>query len=174
MNDDRKPEAKDDERASAPTDAASASVALDDADRSTEHETVDDGGEPAAGALGVRAFGIERYVQVAYFSFAVALFWVLQQAVVLTWNLFAEPNVGVATAASAVLAAVTTVVLYKHPRLAELSTDIANELAQVTWPTREETRVSTVVVIVTSVIAAALLGVFDALWSAITDLVYKV
>lgn len=183
MTEERKTDPKEDEAgsaasgsmssASAPSgDEASADHAGGD-DSATEHETADDD-VPAAGALGVRALGIERYVQVAYFLLAVALFWVLQQAVVVLWNLFAEPNVGIATAVAAVLAGVITVVLYKHPRLSELSTDIATELSQVTWPSSEETRVSTVVVIVTSIVAAALLGVFDALWSAITDLVYKV
>jgi preprotein translocase subunit SecE len=181
MTEERKTDTQEDEAGSAASGAMASASALsedeagagDAGDAVTEHETADDDAPPA-GALGVRAFGIERYVQVAYFLLAVALFWVLQQAVVVLWNLFAEPNVGIATAAAAVLAGVTTVLLYKHPRLSELSTDIATELSQVTWPSREETRVSTVVVIVTSIVAAVLLGIFDALWSAITDLVYKV
>jgi preprotein translocase SecE subunit len=43
-----------------------------------------------------------------------------------------------------------------------------------TWPSRDETYVSTVVVLVTSVVAAIYTGVFDALWSALTDFVYTV
>jgi preprotein translocase SecE subunit len=44
----------------------------------------------------------------------------------------------------------------------------------VTWPSREETYTSTIVVVVTSVAAAAYTGVFDAIWSAITDYVYTI
>ena len=55
-----------------------------------------------------------------------------------------------------------------------ISHEIVGELAKVTWPSREETQVSTIVVIVTSIIAAIIVGSFDAVWSTITDLIYKV
>jgi preprotein translocase subunit SecE len=127
---------------------------------------------PPAAALGTRLLGIERYIQGAYAVLALLLFWVFQQSVVLFWNLFAEPNVFVATAIGAVAALGATVFLYRHERFHQLTREIALELSKVTWPSREETRVSTVVVIVTSVVAALYLGVFDALWSALTDLLY--
>ena len=41
------------------------------------------------------------------------------------------------------------------------------------WPSRKETSASTIVVIITSIIAAGILGAFDAVWSTITDLIYK-
>ena len=46
------------------------------------------------------------------------------------------------------------------------------ELRKVTWPTRDEVWVSTIVVVATSVIAAVYTGVFDAMWSALTNVVY--
>jgi preprotein translocase subunit SecE len=52
--------------------------------------------------------------------------------------------------------------------------EVVGELSKVTWPTREETYYSTIVVIVTSVLAAVYTGIIDALWSAFTDLIYKV
>ena len=51
---------------------------------------------------------------------------------------------------------------------------MVGELSKVTWPTRDETYYSTLVVIVTSVIAAVYTGAFDAVWSAFSDLVYNV
>ena len=47
-------------------------------------------------------------------------------------------------------------------------------MSRVTWPTRKETSSSTVIVVVTSVITAFVLFMFDTVWSAVTDLVYKV
>ena len=143
------------------------------ADEGTESraESSDDD-EPAAAALGTRSLGLERYIQGAYAALALVLFWVLQQSVVLAWNLFAEPNVFIATAIGAVGAVVATIVLYRHERFNQLTREIAVELSKVTWPSREETQVSTIVVIVTSVVAAFYFGVFDALWSALTDLLY--
>jgi preprotein translocase subunit SecE len=52
-------------------------------------------------------------------------------------------------------------------------TDVVLELSKVTWPTRKETYASTIVVIVTSLIAAAVVGAFDFVWSYFTDLLYK-
>lgn len=127
---------------------------------------------PPAAALGTRLLGIERYIQGAYAVLALVLFWIFQQSIVLLWNLFAEPNVFVATAVAAVFALGATASLYRHERFHQLTREIAIELSKVTWPSREETRVSTIVVIVTSVVAALYLGVFDALWSALTDLLY--
>jgi preprotein translocase subunit SecE len=137
-----------------------------------ESDESDSEDAPPAAALGTRLLGIERYIQGAFAVLALLLFWVFQQSIVLLWNLFAEPNVLVATAIGAVAAIGVTVYLYRHERFHQLTREIAVELSKVTWPSREETRVSTVVVIVTSVVAALYLGVFDALWSALTDLLY--
>ena len=78
------------------------------------------------------------------------------------------------TAAAAILAAGTTLTLYRQEKVARVANEVVGELAKVTWPSRTETQVSTIVVVVTSLIAAAIVGVFDAAWSAITDLIYKV
>ena len=50
-----------------------------------------------------------------------------------------------------------------NPRLKGLSLEVANELMRVTWPSWEETRVSTMAVVVASVIAAAVLFGIDTL-----------
>jgi preprotein translocase subunit SecE len=142
-------------------------------ERSEESDARDEADDaPAAGVMGTRGFGIDRYIQGAFAVLALVLFWVLQQSIVLAWNLFTEPNVLVATAVAAVAAIGGALALYRHERFSVLAREIAVELSKVTWPTREEAQVSTVVVIVTSVVAAVYLGVFDALWSAITDLLY--
>ena len=67
-----------------------------------------------------------------------------------------------------------TLALYRREKVKRVATEVVGELAKVTWPSREETQVSTVVVIVTSLIAALIIGAFDAAWSTITDLIYKV
>jgi preprotein translocase subunit SecE len=51
---------------------------------------------------------------------------------------------------------------------------VSEELSKVTWPTRKETSSSTIVVIVTSIVAGLVLFLFDSVWAAVTDLVYKV
>jgi preprotein translocase subunit SecE len=51
--------------------------------------------------------------------------------------------------------------------------EVANELKKVTWPSWDETRMSTVVVIITSIIAALILGSFDALWAFLSSAIYS-
>ena len=79
----------------------------------------------------------------------------------------------VITALAAVGSLAITVVLYRNERAHDLVTDVVTELSKVTWPSRKETYASTIVVIITSLIAAAIVGAFDFVWSYFTDLLYK-
>jgi preprotein translocase subunit SecE len=49
---------------------------------------------------------------------------------------------------------------------------VSGELKKVTWPTPKEVRTATVVVLVMSIISALILGLFDFVWSNLTELVY--
>jgi preprotein translocase subunit SecE len=53
-----------------------------------------------------------------------------------------------------------------------LANEVAGELKKVTWPTPKEVRTATMVVLVMSIISAIILGVFDLVWSNLTELVY--
>lgn len=68
----------------------------------------------------------------------------------------------------AVVAAVA-VYLWTRPRSHEVSLEIAAELRKVSWPSFAETRAATIAVIVASIIAAVLLGLFDVFWQFLTD-----
>jgi len=62
--------------------------------------------------------------------------------------------------------------LWRIPRTHTLSLQVAEELRRVTWPSFRETRAATVAVIVASAIAAAVLGVFDFVWSWLSQRIY--
>ena len=64
------------------------------------------------------------------------------------------------------------VYLWRHPKVNNLAMEIVVELSKVTWPTRKELSASTVVVIILSVIASIILGLFDFFWAWCTDLIY--
>ncbi len=70
------------------------------------------------------------------------------------------------------LAAASAIVVWRIPKTQKVSLEIALELRRVTWPGLRETRASTVAVIVASFVAAVILGVFDAVWSWLSGLVY--
>jgi preprotein translocase subunit SecE len=61
------------------------------------------------------------------------------------------------------LAAGLAIGCYFYPPIHELSIEVASELMRVTWPSWQETRVSTIAVILASLLASALLFGIDTL-----------
>jgi preprotein translocase SecE subunit len=121
-----------------------------------------------------KTLGLARWVQMTFMAVGLLLLWVLDKVITIGWDRFAEPKPTVVTLVAAVVATIVTLILYRNEKISRVSHEIVGELAKVSWPSRKETQVSTVVVIITSIIAAAIVGAFDAAWSAITDLIYKV
>ena len=122
--------------------------------------------------------GIERWVQFAFIGFALVAFWffdhLFQDAAefaALKLNM-ATINPTLVTAGTAIFSIVLAAGLYRNERLRKFANEVAYEMAHTTWPTRKETWAQTIVVFVVSVIAAIILGVFDAAWSTVTDLIY--
>ncbi len=72
------------------------------------------------------------------------------------------------------VAAAAAIFCFVHKRTFTLAQEVADELAKVSWPSREETGAATVVVLVTVVICALYLGAFDAVWLWLTNLVLGV
>ncbi len=75
-------------------------------------------------------------------------------------------GIGLATAG------VATFMLWRNRRIYGVANEVAVELTKVTWPTRQETKWATIVVIITVIVAAVFLGVFDLVWSWITGKLY--
>jgi preprotein translocase subunit SecE len=119
-----------------------------------------------------KTLGLERWVQAAFMGLALFLLWLLEKVVTLVWSTFAEPDPNVVMVVSIVVGCGTAFALYRNPNIYRVSYDIVGELTKVTWPSRRETQASTIVVVIASVIAAVIIGAFDAVWSAITDLIY--
>jgi len=61
---------------------------------------------------------------------------------------------------------------WHHEQTRQLAQEVVGELSRVTWPTRPELGAATVVVIVTSIVMAIVLGLFDFLWSWLTTVIY--
>lgn len=117
--------------------------------------------------------GLDRWVQFAFVALAAITVFLVDRLINLAWGLFAEPDATVATGAAAIVGILVGYFSYRHPRLRSLADDVAVELSKVTWPSRQETWNSTLVVIVTSIIAAVYFGAVDYLVSQLTDLVYE-
>jgi len=110
-----------------------------------------------------------------YLCGAVLLFYVLQWTTDWVWGYFSPesiPSEFKVTMISAVIAIVTGVVMYRSDKYYGLANEVAGELKKVTWPSAKEVRAATVVVIVMAIISAIILGLFDMVWSNLTELVY--
>lgn len=125
--------------------------------------------------------GVERWVQFAYAACAITLAWFLIKLSGSVWTLLAdtvdavpEPNETIIAVGAGVVALITAVITYRSQKIHTFVVEVCVELSKVTWPTRKETWSQTVVVIIVSIIAAVILGVFDAFWAQITDLIYDV
>jgi preprotein translocase subunit SecE len=122
--------------------------------------------------------GMAKYVHVMFFGGAIAVGWLLVNTIHTLWtwlNLtFAvvPPPGPWATVIGGAGAAGLAYYLWRHPKVNKLAFEIVAELSKVTWPTRKELSASTVVVIIFSIIAAIILGLFDFFWAAVTDIVY--
>ena len=73
---------------------------------------------------------------------------------------------------AAIGATVVGVSMYRNDKYYGLANEVASELKKVTWPTAKEVRAATLVVIVMAIISAIILGLFDFVWSNLTELVY--
>ena len=128
-----------------------------------------------------KTLGLQRWVLFTFTVAAALLLFFLDRLTTTVWTLLSDsfPQLPepysystLITAGSAIVAVVTAWRLYRHENINRMTTDVASELSKVTWPARKEISYSTVVVLITSIIAALILGTFDTVWSTITDLIY--
>ncbi len=112
-------------------------------------------------------------VHLIYLVGAVILFYLLQWSIDWIWGYFATPPSDFKISlVAAVVATVVGIVTYRNDRYYTLANEVASELKKVTWPTAKEVRTATIVVIVMAIISALILGLFDFVWSNLTELVY--
>lgn len=127
------------------------------------------------------ALGVERWVQFVYAACTVVLAWFLIKSSNAIWTVLAdtvdavpEPNAIIIAVGAGLISLIATVVAYRSSKINTFIVEVCVELSKVTWPTRKETWSQTIIVVIVSVIAAVILGAFDAVWSQITDFVYNV
>jgi preprotein translocase subunit SecE len=149
---------------SADPDAPSENAPEEDPDRTSDRV------EASGGSV---ALGLTRWVQYVFVVGAALSLWFLDKVATLVWQNFAEPPTAVITAGSVIISIGAAIALYRNERAHTLVAEVVAELAKVTWPTRKETYASTIVVIITSLLAAGIVGAFDFVWSFLTDLLYK-
>jgi preprotein translocase subunit SecE len=107
-------------------------------------------------------------VHLMYLCGAVLLFYVLQWSIDWVWGYFSVETLPT----DFQITMISGVVMYRSDKYYTLANEVTGELKKVTWPTTKEVRTATIVVIVMAIIAAIILGLFDLVWSNITEIVY--
>jgi preprotein translocase subunit SecE len=112
-------------------------------------------------------------VHLMYLMGAVVCFYISQWTIDWLWGYFARsPSETTISLIAAGLTLVVAITMYRNDRIHGLANEVAAELKKVTWPSAKEVRAATIVVIVMALISALILGVFDLVWSNLTELIY--
>lgn len=112
-------------------------------------------------------------VHLMYLCGAVVCFYLSQWTIDWVWGYFARtPSDTVISLIAGVLTLVLATALYRSDRIHGLANEVAIELKKVTWPSAKEVRAATLVVIVMTILSAAILFLFDLVWSNLTELIY--
>ena len=85
-----------------------------------------------------------------------------------------DPIVGFMSASALVaiiLGVVTYIALMRNTRVVQFADEVIDELNKVTWPEKDETVSSTVVVVGVTLFIAAALGLYDYVWAEVTQIV---
>jgi preprotein translocase subunit SecE len=131
-----------------------------------------DGGAPAQ-------LGLQRFVFAAYFALAILVAFVVDKAVRVFWYRLSqwkpaigEPRDEVSIGLAVVVAVGAAVWGWKQDDVRRLIEEVATELGQVTWPSKDDVGRSTAIVVGTTVLATVFFALMDALWRFLTNLVY--
>ncbi len=113
-----------------------------------------------------------KWTHVMFAVGGVVLAWLLTKSGEWAWSYFGKPNSFAIGTGAFLVAGLVTLMLWRNEEIFQLASEVTGELKKVTWPTRKETFNSTIVVIVTSIIASLILGVFDGVWAWVTRQIY--
>ncbi len=117
--------------------------------------------------------GSNRWVHMLFAGGALVLSFLLVKLTEWVWGYFGKPQALVVDAIGIGAGILIAFLGWRREQTFAKAQEIVLELKKVTWPTRKETSAATMVVIVTVIIAAVLLGIFDVIWSWATGLLYS-
>jgi preprotein translocase subunit SecE len=144
-----------------------------------------DAGEPALPTQ----LGAARYVLAGFFAVGIAITFLLTKVLVGGWNALADNSWVVrqapfvssiaeddratyTTLVGAIAGVSATIYAYRRPDIRLWTSEVAAELAKVTWPSKKEVTNSTLVVIAAGAFATVFLALLDRFWGFVTNLVY--
>lgn len=120
---------------------------------------------------------VSRLVNLVYVGIALLTFVILDKSLEWLWTLDALPRVAIignaVTLPTAIAAALTVGLiyyLYRRKDAYSYLSEVVIELKKVTWPSWNETKRSTLIVIVFTLLLSVFLWGSDQIWSFLTDM----
>lgn len=117
----------------------------------------------------------QRYILLSFLAIAVAVGFSARGLAgpIMAWGGVSDPRLfGVVDGSSLIgtgLGIATFTVFLRSSSLVQFTDEVITELRKVTWPDREDTVRSTIVVVSTSLFIALMLAGFDWLWGSLTS-----
>jgi preprotein translocase SecE subunit len=109
-----------------------------------------------------------RYLYTGYFVAGCVVAYLVKHGVDSAW----EGHENTAMIIAAVAGVVAVAAGWQHQGAKTWAMETIDELAAVTWPSKQETYTATTVVLITAVVAALTIFGLDRFWNWLTDLIY--
>jgi preprotein translocase SecE subunit len=112
--------------------------------------------------------GVQKYLYTGYFLGGCVVSFLVSHLTEAVW----AGHEDVANGIGVVVGFAAMMVAWKNIRLRTLAMETIEELAAVTWPTKDETTTATIVVMITAITAAVVIFLMDRFWNWITNTIY--
>jgi preprotein translocase SecE subunit len=114
----------------------------------------------------------KKWTHVLFAVAGIVAAWLVAKCGDWAWGYFGKPSSMIVGTGAVLVAGIATYIAWKNEEVFGLASEVTTELSKVSWPTRRETMTSTLVVIITTIIASGFLGLFDGIWSWVTRMIY--
>jgi len=124
---------------------------------------------------------VARYVNLSFVVIGITLYIILGEMVGALLGIFGSSsnvqvlggNFRLSNLLAMILSIGVAIWLRRNEKVHTYAMEVGSELSKVTWPTWKDTKRATIVVIITTLVLAGLLGLLDLAWGALTRLFYS-
>ena len=125
-------------------------------------------------------FDARRWAHAAFGVAALILVWIGINLVADLWDflravwseVIPRPTALLARVIGTALGLVSGLTLWRSKKSFAFVSEVVTEVSQIVWPTRDETRLATIVVVVFTLVCSGILAMMDTFWQAVTNWIY--
>ncbi len=147
-------------------------------EKGDEDEDKDEKGQEKPAETPIQ-LGYQRYVYAAYMAGALLVAFLVSKILHEAWYrlgqwkpVIGEPTDEILYPIALVVGVLVALYYWRKPEARQYANEVAEELSQVTWPSRKEVTNSTTVVVITTLFATVFFALMDRFWGFVTDKIY--